>query len=76
MLLELKAGDLYIEGSAEYGDYYSQLISWEEYNAALPEYGQQVELPTEPKALVAHAAIINSKIRMSCWVLAVVSRRA
>jgi len=54
MLLELKAGDLYIEGSAEYGDYYSQLISWEEYNAALPEYGQQVELPTEPKALVSH----------------------
>lgn len=52
--LELKSGDLYIEGSSEYGDYYGQLISWDDYHAALHEYGEQVELPTEPKAFVAH----------------------
>jgi TnpA family transposase len=54
IFLELKSGDLYIEGSSDYGDYYSQLISWEEYEATLTEYGQQVELPTDPKAFVAH----------------------
>ena len=31
ILLELKSGDLYIEGSSDYGDYYSQLIDWEQY---------------------------------------------
>lgn len=54
ILLELKCGDLYIEGSFDYGDYYSQLISWADYDAALNEYGQQVNLPTEPKAFVNH----------------------
>ncbi len=54
ILLELKSGDLYIEGSSDYGDYYSQLISWTEYKAAIEEYGQQVELPTDPKLFVSH----------------------
>jgi TnpA family transposase len=54
ILLELKSGDLYIEGSSDYGDYYSQLIDWEQYDSAIVEYGQQVELPTDPKAFVAH----------------------
>jgi TnpA family transposase len=54
IFMELKSGDLYIEGSSEYGDYYAQLISWAEYEAAVGEYGQQVELPTVPKAFVAH----------------------
>jgi TnpA family transposase len=54
ILLELKSGDLYIEGSSDYGDYYNQLIDWEQYKSAIEEYGQQVELPTEPKLFVAH----------------------
>jgi len=53
-LLELKSGDLYIEGSSDYGDYYSQLIDWEQYAVAIEEYGQQVELPTQVKLFVAH----------------------
>jgi TnpA family transposase len=54
ILLELKSGDLYIEGSSDYGDYTRQLISQAEYEATIEEYGSQVGLPTEPKALVAH----------------------
>jgi len=30
-MLELKSGDLFIEGSEKYGDYREQLISWDEY---------------------------------------------
>lgn len=52
ILLELQSGDLYIAGSAEYGDYYSQLVSWQEYHAQIDEYGQQVNLPVKPKAFV------------------------
>ena len=54
LLLELQSGDIYIEGSQEYGDYYAQLISWEEYKAAVNDYGQLVNLPVEPKAFVNH----------------------
>lgn len=54
LLLGLKSGDLYIEGSGEFGDYGQQLISWEEYKATVTEYGNQIDLPTEPVAFVAH----------------------
>jgi TnpA family transposase len=52
--LELKSGDLYIEGSAAYGDYYSQLIDWEEYHATVEDYGQLVNLPVQGQAFVQH----------------------
>lgn len=54
ILLELKSGDLYIEGSYEFGDYYCQLISWSEYNATVAEYGSLVNLPTDKKKFVMH----------------------
>jgi hypothetical protein len=38
--LGLQAGDLYIPGSDQYDDYYSQLISWEEYDATVEEFGK------------------------------------
>lgn len=41
ILLELQSGDLYIAGSADYGDYYSQLVTWEAYHAQINEYGQR-----------------------------------
>lgn len=50
----LLSGDLYISSSNEYGDYNSQLIGWEEYEATLDVYGEMVKLPVEPKAFVAH----------------------
>ena len=52
--LELKAGDLYIDGSDAYGDYYSQLITWEDYQANVANYGQLVNLPVEGPAFVNH----------------------
>ena len=54
ILLELKSGDLYIEGSFEYGDYYQQLISWEEYHASIDAYGELLNFPVEPKQFVTH----------------------
>ena len=54
ILLELQSGDLYIEGSSEFGDYYSQLISWEEYEANIGEYSQLINLPIEPQTFVEH----------------------
>jgi hypothetical protein len=51
--LELKSGDLYIEASWEYGDYYRQLISWEEYQAGVAEYGRQVNLPIDAGEFIA-----------------------
>ncbi|EKU96852.1 transposase, TnpA family [Leptolyngbya sp. PCC 7375] len=54
ILLELKSGDLYIEGSSAFGDYYRQLLSWEEVQAHLPDYAQQMAFPTTGKAFVDH----------------------
>ena len=54
ILLELQSGDLYIEGSSKFGDYYSQLIAWEEYEANIEEYSQLINLPIEPQAFVEH----------------------
>lgn len=54
ILLELKSGDLYIEGSLEYGDYFQQLISWDEYHASIKEYGDLLKFPVESKPFVSH----------------------
>lgn len=50
--LELKSGDLFIEGSEKFGDWRNQLISWEEYNASLDTYGQQIGCPTSPSEFI------------------------
>ncbi|GGJ77170.1 transposase [Virgibacillus salexigens] len=44
--LELKAGDLYIEGSEQYADYRKQLITWDEYEEKLAGFCEQVNLPS------------------------------
>jgi ElaB/YqjD/DUF883 family membrane-anchored ribosome-binding protein len=46
IVLNLKAGDLYIEGSEKYADYRKQLISWEEYEEQVEEFCEQVNLPS------------------------------
>lgn len=45
IMLELKAGDLYIEGSEKYADYRQQLISWEDYETNLTDFCQKVNVP-------------------------------
>jgi TnpA family transposase len=54
LLLEVQSGDLYIEGSQEYGDYFSQLISWPTYHETVAEYGAIVGLPVQPQDFVQH----------------------
>ncbi len=54
ILLELKSGDLYIEGSSAFGDYYRQLLSPQEVKAMLPEYAQQVGLPVDRPEFAQH----------------------
>ena len=54
ILLGLKSGDLYIEGSSDFGDYLAQLISWDEMQAHLADYGEQLGFPTEGAAFVEH----------------------
>lgn len=54
LLLEVQSGDLYIQGSQEYGDYFSQLISWPTYHATVTEYGAIVGLNGQPHDFVQH----------------------
>jgi TnpA family transposase len=54
LLLEVQSGDLYIQGSQEYGDYFSQFISWPTYQATVNEYGAMVGLPVQPHDFVQH----------------------
>jgi TnpA family transposase len=52
VMQELKSGDLYILGSADYSDYREQLVSWEDYQREIATYGQQAGVPIEPKAFI------------------------
>ena len=54
ILLGLKSGDLYIEGSSAFGDYLAQLISWDEMQDHLADYAEQLGFPTEGAAFVEH----------------------
>lgn len=47
--LELKSGDLYIEGSEKYADYRKQLISWDEFQIHRATFCEQAGLPTTAK---------------------------
>ncbi|MEM9949574.1 MAG: Tn3 family transposase [Cyanobacteria bacterium P01_D01_bin.36] len=52
ILLELKSGDLYIEGSSAFSDYYAQLLPWQDVKEALPDYAGQMGFPTTGTAFV------------------------
>ena len=54
ILLGLKSGDLYIEGSSAFGDYLAQLISWDDMQALLADYAEQLGFPIEGAAFVEH----------------------
>jgi hypothetical protein len=51
--LELKSGDLYVEGSEAFSDYRTQLVSPEDYAHGVAKYGEQVGLPVDGKTFVA-----------------------
>ncbi len=50
---ELQSGDLYVRHSEQYGDYREQLISWDDFESQLADYGAMLALPTEADAFVA-----------------------
>ena len=63
ILLGLKSGDLYIEGSSAFGDYLAQLIPWDEMQEHLDDYAEQLGFPTEGAAFVEHVrAWLTDKI--------------
>ncbi|MDQ3458805.1 MAG: Tn3 family transposase [Deinococcota bacterium] len=50
VVIELKSGDLYIDGADQYGDYRHQLLDWEQYHRLQPTYCPQVGLAATPAA--------------------------
>lgn len=56
MLWDLKSGDLYVEGSDQYADHRTQLISWEDYAQQVEAYGVLVELTADESSLYSTCA--------------------
>jgi len=52
VMWELKSGDLFIVGSQNFSDFRKQFISWEEYKKGLPQFLNEVGLPTHLKDLI------------------------
>lgn len=50
---ELKSGDLYVQNSDQFDDYRDHLVSWEQFDAEVGDYGAMVGLPADGSALVA-----------------------
>jgi len=51
---ELKSGDICIKGGNQFEDYRNQLITWEEYEEQVADYGKLVNLPVDAKSFVKH----------------------
>ena len=52
VVMELKSGDLFVEGSEQFSDYRTQLISWEAYAQLVPLYCAQVGIAADPAQFV------------------------
>jgi hypothetical protein len=50
--MELKSGDLFIEGSEQFSDDRDQLVSWDEYAQYVPTYCEQVGIASNPARFV------------------------
>ena len=50
--VDLRAGDLCVKGSQNYADIRAQLLPWEECLHLLPDYCEQLGLPTSSEAFV------------------------
>jgi hypothetical protein len=57
LVQELKSADICVPGSDNYSDSREQLLSTDECNKALAEYGELVGLPVESQAFVDHHAL-------------------
>ncbi len=61
---ELKSGDLIVESSDKYSDFRDQLISWEEYELQIDQYGEQVGINTKIPYLIAD---LKRKLSKAAW---------
>lgn len=61
---ELKSGDLVVESSDKYSDFRDQLISWEEYELQIDQYGKEVGINTNIPDLIAD---LKSKLSDAAW---------
>ncbi|KNY30141.1 Tn3 family transposase [Pseudobacteroides cellulosolvens] len=52
VMLELKAGDLFVPGSDNYSDYREQLIDWDEYNKNIDDYSKRLNMNFEADAFI------------------------
>jgi len=52
IMIELKAGDLFISGSDNYSDYREQLISWDEYYKNIDDYSKRLNMNFEPEPFI------------------------
>ena len=52
LAFELRTGDMYVEGSQDYADYRSELLSWQECQPLLGEYCQALELGPDATSFV------------------------
>ena len=50
---EIKSGDLFVENSEQYNDYRDQLISWNQYEGEVKNYGKLVGFSTDSLEFVA-----------------------
>lgn len=60
---EMRVGDLYVDNANEYSKDSDQFIDDETLKAELPEYGDLVDLPTQPKAFVKQ---LRKELRDAC----------
>lgn len=49
---ELNSGDVYIRYSQDHSDYRTELISWDEYDKALPQYTEMLGFSADSKSVV------------------------
>ncbi|MDP2226097.1 MAG: DUF4158 domain-containing protein [Moraxellaceae bacterium] len=52
IMQDLKSGDLYVEHSDQYDDYREHLVSWEEYEQEIAQFGELVGLPVDGQEFV------------------------
>ena len=63
LAMELKCGDIYVEGSNSYSDYRKRLLSWDACESKLSEFCKRVEIPEEKSDFIND---LKSKLSTAC----------
>lgn len=60
---EFKTGDIYAEGSEEYTDYRTQLLTWDECEPLLDDYCREINFSTNKQDFIDN---LKSMIKKKC----------